>query len=112
MVAPSQQCLASRGTERGGVETVVGEPFGGKAFGNGRAAGPAEGARGPKAGVVQQDDQDVGCPLGRTQRLDRRKRGVGILGRTLKSTPLVGGAEPIRSLPHGRWRIAPIPAVP
>ena len=43
-------------------------------------AGPAEGARGAEAAVVDEDDEHVRRAVRRAQRLDRREGGVGILG--------------------------------
>jgi hypothetical protein len=49
------------------------------AFGVRRLAGAAEGARGAESGVVDEDDQDVGCAFRWPQLLDRREFAVGIL---------------------------------
>ncbi len=45
------------------------KPFTGQPFGGRRVAGPAKGARGGKADIVEQDDQHVRCACGRAHRL-------------------------------------------
>ena len=61
-----------------------------------RLAGTAEGARRAEPGVVDQDDQDVGRALGRTQLLDRRELRVRILC-------IIGNQTGSLVLGIGRW---------
>ncbi len=80
VVASGQQRLAGWRAQRGGVKAIVLQSAGGQSLGGGRLAGTAEGARRTEARVVEQDDQNVGCALWRTQSLDGRVFGVRILG--------------------------------
>ena len=80
VVAPGQQRLARRRAQRRGVEAVVAQPVRGQALEGRRLARAAEGRGGAEARVVEQDHEHVGRAGGRTQRLDRRIRGVGVLG--------------------------------
>ena len=77
---PVEQGGPGGGAQGGGVEPGEGQAAGGQALGRGRLARAAERARGPEPHVVEQDEQDVGCALGRAERLDGRKGGVGVLG--------------------------------
>ena len=79
VVAPGQERLASGRAQRRGVKARVLEPTGGQALRVRRLARAAEGARRAKAGVVDQDDEDVGRALRRAQLLDGRVLGLRIL---------------------------------
>jgi hypothetical protein len=79
VVAAQQQRRPGRRAKRGGVEPGVPEAARGQALGGGAADRPAEGAGGPEADVVEQDDQDVGGARGRPQRLDGGKLVAGSL---------------------------------
>jgi hypothetical protein len=80
VVVPSGEQRLTRGrAERGRMEAVVLEAVRRKSFGVGCRDRPAEGARGSKADVVDQDDQHVRRALRGPDRLDRRIRGVRIL---------------------------------
>jgi hypothetical protein len=65
-------------------------------FSGWRLARAAKGARGAKAGVVEEDNQHVGRALGRAQLLDWREFGVRILR--------VIGDQP-GSLATGHWEM-------
>ena len=80
VIAAGHQGLARRRTERRGVKAIVLETAGGQFVERRRLARPAKGARRAKADIVQQDDQHVGRTLRRSQRFDRRKLGIRILG--------------------------------
>ena len=79
VVAPGEQRLAGRRGNGGGVETRVPQSIRRQLVQSRRLAGPAEGARGPEAGVVDQDEQDIGRALGRAQLLDGGKLRVRAL---------------------------------
>ena len=70
---------------------------GGEALRRRRAARPPERTRRPETDVVEQDDQDVGSALWGQQRLDRRERGVGVLGVIRRQTR----GRPVRDGQHG-----------
>ena len=78
VVASGEEGLARGRAERGGVEAIELEAFGGKHLRCGRAAWAAEGAGGAEAGVVDQDDQNVGCASGWAQRVDWRVFVFGV----------------------------------
>ena len=72
VVAAGEQRRARRRAERRHVEVVVGEARLGDARHGGRVDGPAERARVAEAGVVDEDQQDVGGALGgRRRHVDR-----------------------------------------
>ena len=72
VVAAGEQRRARRRAERRHVEVVVGEAGLGDARHGGRVDGPAERARVAEAGVVDEDEQDVGGALGgRRRHVDR-----------------------------------------
>ncbi len=79
VVAPGQQRLARRRAQGRGVEAVVLQAARRQLLRVRRLAGAAEGARRAEAGVVDQDDQDVGRALRRAQLLNRRELRVRIL---------------------------------
>jgi hypothetical protein len=79
VIAPGQQRLARRGAKGSRVEAVVLQPARSQLFRVRGPAGAAERARRAEPGVVDQDDQHVGCALGRTKLLDWREFGVRIL---------------------------------
>src|SRR5688572_2469193 len=62
------------------MEAVVPEPRRGETLGGGGLTGAAERARGAEAGVVDQDDQNVGRAARWTKITDGRVFGVGIFG--------------------------------
>ena len=80
MVAPGQQRLPRRRTQRRRVEAVVLQPGRSQALRRRRRARPAERTRRAKADVVEQHHDYVRRPRRRPQRLDRRKRRIRILG--------------------------------
>jgi hypothetical protein len=80
MVAPSQQRLARRRAQGGGVKAVVLEAVRRQPFGSRGMHGAAKGTRCSKADVVEQDDQHIGRALGRAQWLDGRIPVIWILG--------------------------------
>ena len=80
MVTPRQQRRPGRRAQRGGVEAVVAQPTLRQPVGGRRTARPPKRGRGAEAHIVDEHDQHVRCPLRRQQRLDRRVRGLGILG--------------------------------
>ena len=79
VVAAGQQRLPRRRAERGGVEAVVLQAARRQLLRGRRLAGAAEGAGRTESGVIDQDDQDIGRPLGRAQLLDGRKLTVRVL---------------------------------
>ena len=78
VIAPGQQGLAARRTEGRGVKAIVLQTDRRQFLRVRRLAGAAERARRAEPGVVNQDDQDVGRALRRTQLLDRREFAVRI----------------------------------
>src|SRR5271154_3621185 len=60
------------------MEAIELEALGGKHLRGGRAAWAAECAGGAEAGVVDQDDQDVGSAIGWAQLVDRRVLVFGV----------------------------------
>ena len=62
------------------MEAIVFQALSGEHFRRGRGARATEGAAGAKAGVVDQDEQNVRRTLRRAQLLDRRKLCVRIPG--------------------------------
>src|SRR5271166_3204507 len=94
VVAPGEQRLARRRAQRRGMEAAVLEPALRQPLGCRRVDGAAEGARGGKACVVDEDDQNIGRALWRTQRLDRRELGIWVLcviGRDADVLPVRNG---------------------
>ena len=84
VIATGEQGLPRRRAERRRVEAVVPEPVRREPLEIRRLARPAEGARRPEAGVVEQHDQHVRRAFRRPQRLDRREarvRALGVVGR-------------------------------
>ena len=78
VVAPGEESLTRRRTQRGRVEAGELQPALGETLHvRGRTRSP-ECARRGKAHVVEQDDEHVGCPGRRAQRHDRREGRVGI----------------------------------
>src|SRR5262249_3225855 len=73
------QRLARRGAKGGRVEAIVLQPARRQLLRVRGLAWAAERAGGAEAGIVDQDDQDIGRALGRTQLLDGREFGVRIL---------------------------------
>ncbi len=59
VVAPGQHRLTGRRAEGGGVEAIVLQPVRGELLRVRRLAGAAEGARGAKPRIVEQDEQDI-----------------------------------------------------
>ena len=79
VIAPAEECGSGGRAQSGGVESVVAETVRCQPLEVRCIARTAERARRAEAHIVQQHDQDVGSPVGRPQRLDRRKRGVRVL---------------------------------
>src|SRR5471030_2948842 len=79
MIATGEQRLARRRAKRRCVKSIELQTARRQALGIRGLAGTAEGARRPKARIIEQDNQDVGSALGRTQLLDGREFGVRIL---------------------------------
>ena len=79
VVAPGQQRLPRRRTQRRRVEAVEPQSSSGQPIGSGRPTRAAERARRTESDIVEQHDQDVRSARRRQQRLDRRKRGVRVL---------------------------------
>ena len=78
VIAPGQQGLSGWRTKGGGVKTIVFQTDRRQFFRARRLAGPAERARRAEPGVVNQDDQDVGRALRRTELLNGREFAVRI----------------------------------
>src|SRR5262245_30644140 len=76
MITASQHARARRRTERRGMHISVTQPILCECVEVGGLAGTAEAAELPVAGVVQHDEEDVGCPRLRAQRLRPRGRGL------------------------------------
>ncbi len=79
MVATGEERGSGRRAERRRVEAVVLETLSGETLGRRCAARTTECARSCEADVVQQDDKNVRCPVGRPQWLDRRKLRLRVL---------------------------------
>ena len=103
MVAPGEQRLPRRGAERGGVEAGVLQALVRHPLQSGHVDRTAEGARGAEAHVVDQDDDDVGCALGRAQRLGRRRLHILAVQRRGVRLLYVGDGQDLASArPCGR----------
>ena len=89
MVSTGEKRLARRRAQSGRVEPIVLQPIGRKAFGGGRVARAAKGARGAEADIVEENDQDVRRAFRRAQRHDRGIFRVGILGVVSRQTDML-----------------------
>ena len=79
VVASGQHGLSRRGAQRRGMKAVVFQAASCQEFRGGRVTWTAKGARGAKARIINQDDQDIWRTLGRPQWRNRRERGLRIL---------------------------------
>src|SRR5262249_56240640 len=81
VVAPREEGGPRRAAERGRVEPVEAQPFGGELVHRGRRDQAAERAELTEAGIVDQDQDDVRGALRRSSGLRELRRGGGPGGR-------------------------------
>src|SRR5271163_850084 len=96
VVASGQQSLSRRRTERRGMKSGVLQSLGRQPFRRRRIAWSAKGARGAKARVVNQDEQDVRRTCGWPQRGDLRVLVLGIFG-------IISNEAATRSIRDGKY---------
>ena len=92
MIAPRKQRLAGRRTQRRCVKPGVGEPARLQPLGHRHLHRPAKRARSAEPDIIEQDHENVRRTLGRQQRLDRRKRRIGVL-RVIRRQPHIRAAQ-------------------
>ena len=101
VVAAGEQRRARGRRDRRGVELRVAQPVLGQLVQRRRVAGPAEGARRAEADVIEEDDDDIGSPLGRLDRL--RKIRLRVF-HAQPDLPLERGRAGSEALPARRRR--------